>query len=71
MAVRTYVHKFPTGGSVIEAALRTSNNPDETEQSYKDRLLYRKEYNGNILEVVTVKEGANLIVITEYILEKL
>lgn len=45
-------------------------NPDDVQHSYKDRELYRKQYDNEILEVVAVKEDNKLIVITEYFLEQ-
>ena len=49
--------------------LETINNPDAKQGSYKDRLVLRKNYGKEILEVVCKKEDNKIIVITQYLLE--
>jgi hypothetical protein len=43
--------------------------PDKSLQSFRGRLLYRKQYGKEVLEVVVIKEDNKLIVITQYFLE--
>lgn len=50
--------------------VETIINPDEKATSYKNRTIYRKDYNDETLEVVTVSEGGKIVVITEYILDR-
>ena len=38
--------------------------------SYRNRTLYRKNFKGETLEVVTVKEDDTIIVITQYFLDE-
>lgn len=49
--------------------LSAINNPDTVKPSYRGRLLYRKLYGNNWLEIVAVKEDNKLIIITQYLLE--
>ncbi len=50
--------------------LETIKNPQNKMESFKDRQLLQRRFSGKILEVVTVVENVNLIVITQYWLKK-
>ena len=54
-----------------EMVVGTIENPNETLESYKGRRLFRKAFQNEVLEVVTIEESGKIIVITEYLLEKL
>jgi hypothetical protein len=43
--------------------------PDEIQDSYRGRRLYRKSYSQDMLEVVVKEEDNKLVVITAYILD--
>jgi len=44
--------------------------PDEIMPSFKGRLMVRKDFSGNTLEVVYRQEGKNKIIITAYRLKE-
>lgn len=48
--------------------IKTVKNPDEVLESVRDRKLRRKKFGEKILEVVTITEGKEIIVITQYYL---
>lgn len=48
--------------------LETIKKPDESESSFRNRRLSRKKYGDKMLEVVSILEGENIIIITEYYL---
>ena len=50
--------------------LEAIKNPQKRIESFKNRQLLQKTYDGKILEVVTIAEDDSLIVITQYWLEK-
>lgn len=50
--------------------LDTVKNPQKKIKSFRNRQLLQKQFGGKILEVVTAKEDKDLIIITEYWLEK-
>lgn len=43
-----------------EMVLETINSPDKTLTSYKQRTLYQKQYDENILEVVTTVDSGKI-----------
>ncbi len=47
--------------------LETIKNPDTNETSYRDRLVFRKKFLEEVLEVVCKKEDNKTIVITQYL----
>lgn len=50
--------------------LETANNPERIGHSFRDRKLHQREFGDKILEVVTILEEDNLIIITQYWLKK-
>ncbi len=46
------------------------NNADETTQTYRGRILFRKNYGKEVLEVVVTKEDNKTVIITQYFLEQ-
>ncbi|OGE29631.1 hypothetical protein A2867_02085 [Candidatus Daviesbacteria bacterium RIFCSPHIGHO2_01_FULL_40_11] len=50
--------------------LETIRSPQNRFKSFRNRELLQRQFGDKILEVVTVKEGENLVVITQYWLEK-
>jgi len=53
-----------------EMVLAAINAPDAATASYRNRTLYRKQFDGETLEVVTTTEDDKIIVVTEYFLEQ-
>ena len=51
-----------------EMVVGTIENPNETLESYKGRKLFRRTFQNEVLEVVTIGESGKIIVITEYLL---
>jgi hypothetical protein len=49
--------------------VETVQNPEETENSYRGRVLQRKRYQDKILEVVTITEDRRIIIVTAYYLK--
>ena len=47
----------------------TVENPDTILPSFRDRKLRRKEFGGNILEVVTITEGSRITIVTAYYIQ--
>lgn len=52
----------------IKWILKTVKNPEEILDSFKGRKLNRRKFGNKILEIVTVKEGNKVKVITQYYL---
>lgn len=50
--------------------LETVRNPQNKLKSFRSRELLQRQFGGKILEVVTVTEDDDLIIITQYWLEK-
>ncbi len=50
--------------------VKTVEEPDKIEKSFRGRKLRQKEFDGRILEVVTKIKGEEIIVITQYWLTK-
>jgi hypothetical protein len=53
-----------------QMVVNTVTVPDEVEDSFKNRKLYRKKFETDTLEVVTISEDNKVIIITEYILDQ-
>lgn len=49
--------------------IETIQNPDEAENSFRKRVLYRKRYTDKILEVIAITEHKNIIIVTAYYLK--
>ncbi len=53
-----------------EMVIEAIENPEEALESYKGRKLFQRNYQKEVLEVVTIEESGKIIIITEYFLEK-
>ena len=51
---------------IIEAVKR----PEEIIQSFRNRQLRRRRFDGRILEVVTITEDSDIIIVTQYWLDE-
>ncbi len=49
----------------------TVRDPEETEASFRGRVLSRRSYRNKMLEVVTITEEKRIIVVTAYYLENI
>lgn len=50
--------------------LETVKNPQKKIKSFKNRQLFQRKFGNKILEAVIIKEDCDIIIITEYWLEK-
>lgn len=50
--------------------LEVIKNPQKRKKSFKNRQLLQRKFSDKILEVVTITEDGNLIIITQYWLEE-
>lgn len=49
--------------------VETVRHPDEVLDSFRGRQLFRRAYNGLMLEVVVVREDNRHVIVTEYFYE--
>ena len=50
--------------------IETVKCPEETIQSFRNRKLRRRRLDGKILEVVTITEDSDIIIVTQYWLDE-
>jgi hypothetical protein len=54
----------------ISIVIKTIKNPEQIENSFKNRKLFRRNFRGKTLEIVVIKEKELYTVVTAYYLEE-
>ena len=44
--------------------------PNEIAKSYRNREIRKRQFDGKILEVITVKENNSIVIVTQYFVEE-